>query len=131
MTKRVENESFVPTIEDENNLTLIGLTAMIDPPREEVYEAVENARKSGIKTVMITGDHKTTAKAIAIDIGIFEDGDMALTGSELDALTDEELDRDLDHISVYARVSPENKNKNSKSMAKKRKSLCNDRRWSK
>ncbi|WP_332842050.1 cation-translocating P-type ATPase [Paraclostridium bifermentans] len=108
-TKRVENESFVPTIEDENNLTLIGLTAMIDPPREEVYEAVENARKSGIKTVMITGDHKTTAKAIAVDIGIFEDGDMALTGSELDALTDEELDRDLDHISVYARVSPENK----------------------
>ena len=108
-TKRVEDESFVPTIEDENNLTLIGLTAMIDPPREEVYEAVENARKSGIKTVMITGDHKTTAKAIAVDIGIFEDGDMALTGSELDALTDEALDRDLEHISVYARVSPENK----------------------
>ncbi|KKY02053.1 ATPase [Paraclostridium benzoelyticum] len=108
-TKRVEDESFVPTIEDENNLTLIGLTAMIDPPREEVYGAVENARKSGIKTVMITGDHKTTAKAIAVDIGIFEDGDMALTGNELDALTDEALDRNLEHISVYARVSPENK----------------------
>ncbi|MEG2740327.1 cation-translocating P-type ATPase [Clostridium sp.] len=108
-TKRVKDESFVPTIEDECDLTLIGLTAMIDPPREEVYEAVENARKSGIKTVMITGDHKTTAKAIAIDIGIFEEGDMALTGSELDALSDEELDKNLEHISVYARVSPENK----------------------
>lgn len=108
-TKRVKDETFVPTIEDECDLTLIGLTAMIDPPRKEVYEAVENARKSGIKTVMITGDHKTTAKAIAIDIGIFEEGDMALTGSELDALSDEELDKNLEHISVYARVSPENK----------------------
>lgn len=108
-TKKVKDESFVPSIEDEDNLTLIGLTAMIDPPREEVYEAVENAKKSGIKTVMITGDHKTTAKAIATDIGIFEKGDMALTGSELDALSEEELDENLEHISVYARVSPENK----------------------
>ncbi|MBC8630473.1 cation-translocating P-type ATPase [[Eubacterium] tenue] len=108
-TKKVKDESFVPSIEDEDNLTLIGLTAMIDPPREEVYEAVENAKKSGIKTVMITGDHKTTAKAIATDIGIFEKGDMALTGSELDALSEEELDKNLEHISVYARVSPENK----------------------
>ena len=108
-TKKVSDESFVPSIEDEDNLTLIGLTAMIDPPREEVYEAVENAKKSGIKTVMITGDHKTTAKAIATDIGIFEKGDMALTGSELDALSEEELDKNLEHISVYARVSPENK----------------------
>ncbi|WP_338660824.1 cation-translocating P-type ATPase [Paraclostridium sordellii] len=108
-TKKVSDESFVPSIEDEDNLTLIGLTAMIDPQRDEVYEAVENARKSGIKTVMITGDHKTTAKAIAMDIGIFEEGDMALTGSELDALSEEELDKNLEHISVYARVSPENK----------------------
>lgn len=108
-TKKVKDESFVPSIEDEDNLTLIGLTAMIDPPREEVYEAVENAKKSGIKTVMITGDHKTTAKAIATDIGIFEEGNMALTGSELDALSEEELDKNLEHISVYARVSPENK----------------------
>lgn len=108
-TKRVNDENFIPSIDDEKDLTLIGLTAMIDPPREEVYEAVENARKSGIKTVMITGDHKTTAKAIALDIGIFEDGDLALTGSELDALSDKELDEKLEHISVYARVSPENK----------------------
>lgn len=108
-TKNVEDENFVPSVEDENNLTLIGLTAMIDPPRDEVYDAVKDAKESGIKTVMITGDHKTTAAAIAKDIGIMVDGDLALTGSELDALTDNELDEKLEHISVYARVSPENK----------------------
>lgn len=107
-TKQVE-EGFIPSLDDENDLTLIGLMAMIDPPREEVYEAVKEAKNSGIKTVMITGDHKTTAKAIAKDIGIMEDGDLALTGSELDAISDEELDKKLEHISVYARVSPENK----------------------
>ena len=107
-TKSVE-EGFIPSLDDENDLTLIGLMAMIDPPREEVYEAVKEAKNSGIKTVMITGDHKTTAAAIAKDIGIMEDGDLALTGSELDALSDEELDKKLEQISVYARVSPENK----------------------
>lgn len=107
-TKSVKEE-FVPSLEDENELTLIGLMAMIDPPREEVYEAVKEAKKSGIKTVMITGDHKTTAAAIARDIGIMEDGDLALTGKELDELSNEELDKNLEHISVYARVSPENK----------------------
>ncbi len=108
-SKSVKDEGFIPTANDEENLTLIGLTAMIDPPRKEVYPAVKNAKKSGIKTVMITGDHKTTAKAIAKDIGLFTNGDMALTGHELDALTDEELDKDLEKISVFARVSPENK----------------------
>ncbi|MGL6107107.1 cation-translocating P-type ATPase [Romboutsia sp.] len=108
-TKKIDDENFVPAIEDEVELTLVGLMAMIDPPRKEVYEAVENAKKSGIKTVMITGDHKTTAKAIAKDIGILVDGDLALTGQELDLLTDEELNKDLEKISVYARVSPENK----------------------
>ncbi len=107
-TKPAE-EGFIPSLDDENDLTLIGLMAMIDPPREEVYEAVKEAKNSGIKTVMITGDHKTTAAAIAKDIGIMEDGDLALTGSELDAISDEELDKKLEHISVYARVSPENK----------------------
>lgn len=102
-------EGFIPSLEDENDLTLIGLMAMIDPPREEVYEAVKEAKNSGIKTVMITGDHKTTAAAIAKDIGIMADGDLALTGSELDAISDEELDKKLEKISVYARVSPENK----------------------
>ncbi|GAA0711729.1 cation-translocating P-type ATPase [Paraclostridium ghonii] len=108
-TKRVNSEDFVPTANDEENLTLIGLTAMIDPPRKEVYEAIENAKKSGIKTVMITGDHKTTAKAIAKEIGLFNNGDIALTGHELDVLSDEELDKELEKISIYARVSPENK----------------------
>ncbi|MGG7060276.1 HAD-IC family P-type ATPase, partial [Clostridium tertium] len=108
-SKNVKSETFAPTLDDEDDLTLVGLMAMIDPPRDEVYEAVKNAKKSGIKTVMITGDHKTTAAAIAKDIGIMVDGDLALTGQELDALTDDQLDKDLDHISVYARVSPENK----------------------
>lgn len=95
--------------EDENDLILVGIMAMIDPPREAVYGAVEEAKKAGIKTVMITGDHKTTARAIARDIGIAEEGDIALTGQELDALTEQELHAKLEKISVYARVSPENK----------------------
>lgn len=103
------SEEFEPTLDDENDLTLIGLMAMIDPPREEVFEAVEHAKSSGIKTIMITGDHKTTAAAIAREIGIMDKNDLALTGQELDALTDEELDQKLENISVYARVSPENK----------------------
>ena len=107
-SKKVSS-NFEPTIDDENELTLIGLMAMIDPPREEVYEAVESANKSGIKTIMITGDHKTTAMAIAKDIGIMEDGDLALTGKELDELSESKLDNILEKVSVYARVSPENK----------------------
>lgn len=107
-SKKVSND-FNISIDDENELTLIGLMAMIDPPREEVYNAVKNAKNSGIKTVMITGDHKTTAMAIAKDIGIMDDNDLALTGKELDELNDDKLDKILDKISVYARVSPENK----------------------
>lgn len=95
--------------EDEQDLVLVGLTAMIDPPREEVFDAVQEAKRAGIKTIMITGDHKTTAQAIAQDLDIFEEGDLALTGKELDQLSDEELLQDLEKISVYARVSPENK----------------------
>ena len=107
--KDVEDDNFVPSLEDEVDMTLVGLMAMIDPPREEVYEAVREAKSAGIKTVMITGDHKTTAAAIAKDIGIMDEDDIALTGQELDSLTDEELDEKLEHIPVYARVSPENK----------------------
>ena len=81
----------------------------MDPPREESKEAVADAKRAGIKPVMITGDHKITATAIAKQIGIFEDGDMAMTGRELDAMPEEELDRKITDISVYARVSPENK----------------------
>ncbi|WP_343348662.1 cation-translocating P-type ATPase [Terrisporobacter petrolearius] len=120
-TKEIKDENFVPTLEDEDELTLIGLMAMIDPPRKEVYEAVKEAKESGIKTVMITGDHKTTAAAIGRDIGIMEEDDLALTGKELDDLTDEELDEKLEHISVYARVSPENKIRIVKAWQKKNK----------
>ena len=112
-------EEFEPSLDDENNLILIGLMAMIDPPREEVFDAVKEAKSSGIKTIMITGDHKTTAAAIAREIGIMEKDDLALTGQELDSLTDEELDNKLEKISVYARVSPENKIRIVKSWQKK------------
>ncbi len=97
------------THEEENGYTFIGLVSMMDPPRPESVRAVADAIGAGIKPVMITGDHKVTATAIAKQIGIYHDGDMALTGQELDALTDEELDNSLEKISVYARVSPENK----------------------
>ena len=97
------------TLEDENDFTFVGLVSMIDPPREESKQAVADAKRGGIRTVMITGDHKVTATAIAKQIGIFEEGDMALEGVELDAMTDDELDEKLTHISVYARVSPEHK----------------------
>ena len=116
--KNVSDE-FKPSLDDENNLILIGLMAMIDPPREEVFDAVKEAKSSGIKTIMITGDHKTTAAAIAREIGIMEKDDLALTGQELDSLTDEELDNKLEKISVYARVSPENKIRIVKAWQKK------------
>ena len=113
------SDEFEPSLDDENNLILIGLMAMIDPPREEVFDAVKEAKSSGIKTIMITGDHKTTAAAIAREIGIMEKDDLALTGQELDSLTDEELDNKLEKISVYARVSPENKIRIVKAWQKK------------
>ena len=116
--KKVSAE-FEPTLDDENDLILIGLMAMIDPPREEVFKAVDEAKSSGIKTIMITGDHKTTAAAIAREIGIMEKDDLALTGKELDSLDDTELDSKLERISVYARVSPENKIRIVKAWQKK------------
>ena len=97
------------SVDTEYNFIFLGLISMVDPPRPESVEAVADAKKAGIRPVMITGDHKITAVAIAKRIGIFEDGDMALTGAELDALTDAELDDRITKISVYARVSPENK----------------------
>lgn len=97
------------TLKDEFEYTFIGLVSMIDPPREESIQAVANAKIAGIKTVMITGDHVVTASAIARQIGIMEEGDIAVTGVELDKMSDEELDQKIDKISVYARVSPENK----------------------
>ena len=97
------------SVDTEYNFIFLGLISMVDPPRPESVEAVADAKKAGIRPVMITGDYKITAVAIAKRIGIFEDGDMALTGAELDALTDAELDDRITKISVYARVSPENK----------------------
>lgn len=97
------------SLDDETDMTFVGLISMIDPPRVESVQAVANAKRAGIRTVMITGDHKVTATAIARKIGIFSDGDMALEGVELDAMKEEELDQKLPKIAVYARVSPENK----------------------
>ena len=93
----------------EKDLIFMGLVGMIDPPREEAKQAVSLCIRAGIKPVMITGDHVVTARAIASQIGIYKDGDKAITGSELDKMTDSELDQEIEHISVYARVSPENK----------------------
>lgn len=95
--------------ETEHGFTFIGLVSEMDPPREESIEAVARAKKAGIRTVMITGDHKVTAVAIAKKIGIFSDGDIAVTGLELDKMSDEELEQKIEKIAVYARVSPENK----------------------
>lgn len=97
------------SIDTEYNYTFLGLVSMIDPPREESKQAVADAIRAGIRPVMITGDHKITATAIAKQIGIFRDGDISVTGLELDAMSDEELDEKIEKISVYARVSPENK----------------------
>lgn len=93
----------------EQNLIFLGMTAMMDPPRSESRAAVQNARRAGIRTVMITGDHKVTAMAIAGRIGIMDRETGALTGAELNAMDDAELDRRLEQTSVYARVSPEHK----------------------
>ncbi len=105
--------------EIENGLTFIGLVGMIDPPREEAKEAVKVCRQAGIKPVMITGDHVVTATAIAKQIGIFVEGDLSITGTELDAMSEEELDQKVEQISVYARVSPENKIRIVKAWQKK------------
>lgn len=93
----------------ENNLIFCGLTGMIDPPREEVKESIRICKKAGIKTVMITGDHKNTAVAIARELNIFEEKSLALTGIELARLSDQELSEKIEHIAVYARVAPEHK----------------------
>lgn len=93
----------------ESHLTYVGMVGMIDPPREEAKKAVEKCKTAGIKTVMITGDHKITATAIAKQLGILEDESEAITGSELEDMSQEELEQKVRHYSVYARVSPEHK----------------------
>ena len=108
--KEIDTVPENPTSEElENGLTFMGLVGMIDPPRPEAKDAVAVCRRAGIKPVMITGDHVVTASAIAKELGILLEGDKAITGAELDAMTDSEFDAVLENISVYARVSPENK----------------------
>jgi len=93
----------------EENLTFVGLIGMIDPPREEVKVAVKECKDAGIRAVMITGDHRTTAEAIGKQIGLMEEGDRVVTGVELDLMSDDDLFNKVQHITVYARVSPEHK----------------------
>ena len=107
--KKILNSDAPLTIDDECDYIFIGLVAMTDPPREESKAAVAECISAGIKPIMITGDHKLTAVAIAKEIGIYRDGDLAMEGTELDAISDEELSAKLDKISVYARVSPVHK----------------------
>ncbi|WP_077303081.1 cation-translocating P-type ATPase [Virgibacillus pantothenticus] len=107
--KRLPDNKTEITHDDERDFVLVGLTAMMDPPREAVYGSIEESKAAGIRTIMITGDHKTTAQAIGRDIGLMRDSDIAITGKELDKMSDEELEEKIEQISVYARVSPENK----------------------
>ncbi|GAA8714886.1 hypothetical protein oki361_17470 [Helicobacter pylori] len=93
----------------ENNLNFVGLIALIDPPRENSRQAILECKHAHIKTIMITGDNLVTAKAIAKDLGIFNEGDIALRGEDLDKLSDEELINNIEKYSVYARVKPEDK----------------------
>ena len=108
--KEIDTLPLTPTSDElENGLTFMGLVGMIDPPRPEAKTAVEICKKAGIKPVMITGDHVVTSSAIARELGILSGDDIAITGTELDAMTDDEFDKVIAKISVYARVSPENK----------------------
>lgn len=107
--EKIISEDRSLTLEDEKDLTFVGLIAMMDPPREESAAAVADCRRAGIRPVMITGDHKVTASAIAKEIGILQEGDRAIEGSELEHMTDEQLKEEVKDISVYARVSPEHK----------------------
>lgn len=93
----------------ENNLTFIGVSGMIDPPREEVAESIQTCRDAGIRTIMITGDHKITALAIAKKLNIYQNGDLAISGSELDQMSDQQLDEAVKRATVFARVSPADK----------------------
>ena len=108
--KELEHNPSQDEIKDiENNLTFIGMVGMIDPPRQEAKDAVEKCKTAGIKPVMITGDHKITAIAIAKSLGILENEDEAITGSQLEEISDEDLAMNIRNYSVYARVSPEHK----------------------
>lgn len=106
---KIFNSKNVINIKDETDFIFLGLVSMIDPPRKESKQAVKDCIEAGIKPIMITGDHKITASAIAREIGILKLGDKALTGMELSKLSDEEFIQEIEHITVYARVSPSDK----------------------
>ena len=106
--KEISNEENL-SFENEEDFVFLGLISMMDPPRTESKEAVKNAKEAGIKPIMITGDHKETARAIAEKIGIYNENDLVMTGEELDRINDKELNDKIKKVSVYARVSPENK----------------------
>lgn len=105
--KEIESEDI--KLSDENDFIFVGLVSMMDPPRPESKEAVKECFRAGIKPVMITGDYKVTAKAIAKSVGIYRDGDEILNGTDIEKMTDEELLKHVEKVSVYARVSPEHK----------------------
>ena len=107
--RKFMEDDFPIDVDDEFDLEYIGLLAEMDPPRDESAQAVADCKAAGIKPIMITGDHKVTASAIARRIGIMEEGDLAVTGPEIDNMSEEKLHEMLEHISVYARVSPDNK----------------------
>lgn len=115
----------------EKKLIFVGLIGMIDPPREGVKKAIATCKNAGIKTVMITGDHILTAKAIAKELGILGRNSLAITGKELDKIPQNILEKDIMKYSVFARVSPEHKVRIVKAFRSTRKSCCNDRRWCK
>lgn len=109
LAKKVVNDSDLEASAIESDLVFVGIVGMIDPPRPEVTEAIALSKKAGIRVVMITGDHATTAEAIGRDIGLLEDGQMVVTGKEVDEMSDDDLFNQVQHIGVYARVSPEHK----------------------
>ena len=110
------------------NLVFLGLQGMIDPPREEVIEAIRKCKRAGIRTVMITGDHAKTAKAIALQLGIIDTmTDRALTGEELSRINDQDLYDTVDTVSVYARVAPEHKLRIARATSEKRSYRSYDR----
>lgn len=106
--REIDTHDYTPE-NTEKNLVFVGLAGMIDSPREDAIGAVEECRKAGIKSVMITGDHKITAIAVAKEVGMYREGDRALTGMELDDISDEELEKMVEDVSIYARVSPQHK----------------------
>ena len=113
--------SHIPVDEQENveeELTFLGIVGMIDPPRKEAYDAISLCHTAGIRVIMITGDHKLTAKAIAKDLGIYKEGDDVVDGIELQNMSAEELEKRISNISVFARVSPEDKLKIVKALQK-------------